>query len=163
MNSNTPNTALHRTAPGVIDSPENNPLKTTFLGVIAANALLFHSIGICQEQQSNKEIQLNPVEPGGSPPTVISNLSGIGAVINKINGKCVITTIVPESGSAAAGLQVSDVISHIDGRPISALELLDIAKLLRGEPDSRVTLTITRKESPGPADIQVRRKPVVLR
>jgi membrane-associated protease RseP (regulator of RpoE activity) len=89
--------------------------------------------------------------PPGSPIIGNNNLSGIGAVVNKKNGACVITKLLEQSGAVTAGLKEGDIITHIDTKDISALNLFQITMLLRGEPETKVVITIQRA---GEADLK---------
>ena len=111
----------------------------------------------------NKEIRIDSAEPGGTPVVGIMNLSGIGAVVNKKEGKCIITKFFEESGAEAAGLKVSDIITHIDSKDIANLDLLQIVALLRGQPDTTVVLTIERTGEAKAKNFTVTRHPVKLK
>ena len=79
-------------------------MKTPFLTVVAI--LGFYSSCISADPEWNKEIQFESPQPGGTPMIGMVNLSGIGAVINKKDGKCIITQFFDGSGAEAAGLKV---------------------------------------------------------
>lgn len=53
--------------------------------------------------------------------------------------------VVPDSPAAMAGLQKDDVIVGVDGKPVAGLDSLEFSKLIRGEPGTRVGLTVERK------------------
>ena len=122
------------------------------------------SLGLClahAEPEWNKEIEFPPPQPGGTPMIGVMNLVGIGAVINKKEGKCVITKLFEDSGAEAAGVTIDDIITHVDGKDLSGVELQDIAALLRGDPDTIVVLTIVRGDAP-PKEYHVTRRPVKI-
>jgi len=90
------------------------------------------------------------------------NLSGIGAVVNMKDGKCIITQFFDGSGAEAAGLKVSDIVTHIDAKDISGFDLFQIVKLLRGQPDTTVVITIERAGEAKPKSFTVIRHPVKI-
>lgn len=134
-------------------------MKTILLIVFVFALTLY-----CTRAQTewNKPIQLPPIESGGTSQTGIMNLSGIGAVINKKDGKCIITKFFEGSGAEVAGLKIDDAITHIDKTEVSNLDLPEIAALLRGDPDTTVVLTIVRGNEP-PKNVTVTRHPVKIK
>lgn len=124
--------------------------------------LIICSIDIQAQTEWNKELQRNQPQPGDAPVRRILNLSGIGAVVNKEGGKCVVRQVLDGSGAAAAGLKESDVITHIDSKDISSFDLVEITSLLRGDPDTKVVLTVHRIGEVNAQNYTVVRRPVKL-
>jgi carboxyl-terminal processing protease len=62
------------------------------------------------------------------------------------------------SPAAKAGLQTGDYIRAIDGKPARDLSVFEGARLLRGAPGSKVTLTIIRGNAAEPRDFQLVRE-----
>jgi carboxyl-terminal processing protease len=70
--------------------------------------------------------------------------------------------IAARDGSPAgkAGLQTGDYVRAIDGRPTRDLSVFEGVRLLRGQPGSKVTLTVIRGNAADPHEISlVREKP----
>jgi carboxyl-terminal processing protease len=59
-----------------------------------------------------------------------------------------VKVVSPIEGSPAfrAGLKTNDLITKIDDTAVKGIELNDAVKRMRGEPNTKVTLTIFRKE-----------------
>lgn len=115
--------------------------KTIF--AVFCFALLIPSLpGVFAHPGASKGVAVATPTP---PP---QTFAGIGAAIFVKDGKCVIVDFVAGSGALASGLQVSDVITHIDRREISGLDISDIVPLLRGPSGTTVTLTVDRKGTP---------------
>ncbi len=70
---------------------------------------------------------------------------GVGIEISQEDG--VIKVVSPIEGSPAfrAGLKPNDLITKIDDTPVKGLTLNEGVKRMRGEPNTKVTLTIFRK------------------
>ena len=70
---------------------------------------------------------------------------GIGIEIAQDDG--LIKVVSPIEGSPAdrAGLQTNDLITRIDDTPVKGLSLNEGVKRIRGEPATKVTLTVLRK------------------
>lgn len=71
---------------------------------------------------------------------------GVGIEITQEDG--LIKVVSPIEGSPAfrAGLQTNDLITKIDDTAVKGLSLSDAVKKMRGEPNTKVTLTILRKD-----------------
>jgi len=141
--------APHRTARGrsarhVAADPvvrkKINPMK---LGIIIA----IISIACAQaETKYNQEFITPPQKPGDPEGIGVLNLSGISAVIRRIEAedKFVVIQVIEGGPSEKAGLQPNDQIHAIDNEAVSGKELLDVIHRLRGDPGTKVTVTIER-------------------
>ena len=71
---------------------------------------------------------------------------GVGIEITQEDG--LIKVVSPIEGSPAfrAGLKTNDLITKIDETAVKGLSLSDSVKRMRGEPNTKVTLTIFRKD-----------------
>ncbi|MDY0107456.1 MAG: S41 family peptidase [Giesbergeria sp.] len=71
---------------------------------------------------------------------------GVGIEITQEDG--LIKVVSPIEGSPAfrAGLKTNDLITKIDDTAVKGLSLSDAVKRMRGEPNTKVTLTIFRKD-----------------
>lgn len=71
---------------------------------------------------------------------------GVGIEITQEDG--LIKVVSPIEGSPAfrAGLKTNDLITKIDDFAVKGMSLSDAVKKMRGEPNTKVTLTILRKE-----------------
>lgn len=94
------------------------------------------------------------------PEERIFNLRGIGAAVNKENGVCVITQLFDGGTASAAGLKDGDIMTHIDTKNISALDVHQIRALLLGQQNTKVVITIQRPGESSPKDYTVVRRPV---
>jgi carboxyl-terminal processing protease len=83
--------------------------------------------------------------------------NGIGAMVSSLDNKHIIMMIYEDTPAQKAGLQLGDEILKIDGIDLSALADSDPGKLLRGQTNSTVKLTIKRYGTPKPLEIPVTR------
>ena len=71
---------------------------------------------------------------------------GIGVEIehNSVTSEMKITYVMEESGAEAAGLLAGDLITHVDGTPVSELGIDGATAKIRGEAGTTVEITVLR-------------------
>ena len=67
---------------------------------------------------------------------------GIGAYIRSSDGHVVVSEPIDGSPAMLAGLKAGDLIVEIDGKDVSGYNTEKVSELLKGEPKSKVTLTV---------------------
>jgi protocatechuate 3,4-dioxygenase beta subunit len=82
------------------------------------------------------------LEPTGGTDTV--QLSGIGAIVDVVGGKLIVSRPVPGGAAARAGLRRNDRIVAIDGVSSSGVGFSEAVERIRGPARTRVTLTVER-------------------
>jgi carboxyl-terminal processing protease len=68
---------------------------------------------------------------------------------------------IEDSPAYRAGIKPGDLITRIDGQPIQGLGIDDAIKKMRGEPRTKVTLTVMRKDVPEPLSFAIVREEIV--
>jgi len=87
---------------------------------------------------------------------------GLGIEIGQSeDGYVKIVAPIEDAPAARAGIQAGDLISRIDGAAVRDMDLDQAIKRMRGEPHTKVVLTILRKDAPAPLEITVVREEVV--
>ena len=88
--------------------------------------------------------------------------SGIGAVVERING--VSTVIMPYEGFSGhkAGLSAGDEIHAINGISLLSKSQEDVRFLMKGQSNSEITLTIKRYGQADTFDVKVKREKIVV-
>ncbi len=71
---------------------------------------------------------------------------GVGIEITQEDGLIKIVSPIEGSPADRAGLKTNDLITKIDDAAVKGLSLNDSVKRMRGEPNTKVTLTILRKD-----------------
>ena len=71
---------------------------------------------------------------------------GIGIEITQEDGLVKVVTPIEGSPAFRAGLKTNDLITRVDDTAVKGLTLNEAVKRMRGEPNTKVTLTIFRKE-----------------
>ncbi|MBY0572885.1 MAG: PDZ domain-containing protein, partial [Undibacterium sp.] len=70
---------------------------------------------------------------------------GLGIEVSTEDGYVKVISPIEDSPAFRAGILSGDLITRVDGVPIKGLSIDEAVKKMRGEPNSKVTLTISRK------------------
>jgi len=82
---------------------------------------------------------------------------GLGIVIQPRDGYVTVVTPIEDTPGFRAGILAGDRVMKIDGKNAEKLSVEEVVKLLRGEPDTEVTLTMQRPSSDETKDYQLTR------
>jgi carboxyl-terminal processing protease len=77
------------------------------------------------------------------------------------DGTIKIVAPIEDTPAWRAGIKPGDLIARIDGAPVKDMELDAAIKRMRGEPHTRVVLTVLRQGEPKPLDIGITREQIV--
>lgn len=69
---------------------------------------------------------------------------GVGMVISMRDYKLVVVKTMKNSPAERAGILPDDVFAKVDGRETKGLQIQDLADLLRGEPNTKVSVSLLR-------------------
>lgn len=83
--------------------------------------------------------------------------NGIGAMVNSADGKHMVMMVYEDTPAQKAGLQLGDEITKINGIDLSTREDFDTGKLLKGQTQTSVTLTVKRFGITKPLEISLNR------
>jgi len=87
---------------------------------------------------------------------------GLGIeIVESEEGYIEIVAPMEDSPAEQAGIKAGDLITRIDDFAVQGVPLDDAIKRMRGEPGTRVTLTIARKDAPAPLRLTVERREIV--
>jgi len=87
---------------------------------------------------------------------------GLGIEIGQSeDGYVKIVAPIEDAPAARAGIKAGDLITRIDGAAVRDMDLDQAIKRMRGEPHTKVVLTILRKDAPAPLEITVVREEIV--
>jgi carboxyl-terminal processing protease len=89
---------------------------------------------------------------------------GLGIEIAQSDeGYIKIVAPIEDSPAERAGIKAGDLIVRIAGAPVQGLDMDEAIKRMRGEPHTRVALTIQRKDEPAPLAFTIAREEIVQR
>src|SRR5580698_7633418 len=69
---------------------------------------------------------------------------GLGIEVTMENNIVKVISPIDETPAAKAGIQPNDLITHIDGKPVTELTLNEAVDRMRGTPGTKIVLTIRR-------------------
>jgi len=90
---------------------------------------------------------LDPREYADISDQTAGEVSGVGLQLQRDDQtrSIIVTTVLEESPAASQGLRVGDRILLVDGQSVDRLSVNGVAQLLRGEENSQVTVTYSRR------------------
>lgn len=72
---------------------------------------------------------------------------GVGMVVSPKEGDYVVVSCFDYSPASRAGIRAGDMIMEIDGTPLHGLSLLEVLKMVRGSPGTKMTVRIKEASS----------------
>lgn len=87
---------------------------------------------------------------------------GIGALIRSKDDYVVITEPYEGFPAQKAGLKAADVIKAVDGKSIKGYTTTDLSNVLKGQPGTKVTVTIERPGTVGEMDVELTREAIQI-
>lgn len=99
---------------------------------------------------------VDPQERSISETQLRGGFEGIGVHVEMTpDGK--LRVVAPQEGSPGekAGIGAGDIITHVDGRPIAGLNLIQAVSLIRGPRGTKVTLVLRREGAAEPLEVEV--------
>lgn len=90
------------------------------------------------------------------------SFNGLGMEVIMEGGFVKVIAPIDDTPAATAGIQTGDLIMRIDGKPVSGLSLSEATDQMRGEPGTKIILTILRESEAEPFDVEIERAVVRL-
>lgn len=85
---------------------------------------------------------------------------GLGIEVGMEDGYVKVISPIEDSPAFKAGLKAGDLITRLDTTPVKGLTLDEAVKRMRGEPNTKITLTIARKEEDKPIIVTIVRQEI---
>ncbi|GGY93461.1 S41 family peptidase [Pseudoduganella plicata] len=85
---------------------------------------------------------------------------GIGIEVSMEDGYVKVVSPIEDSPAYKAGIKSGDLITRLDGVPLKGMSLDDSIKKMRGEPKTKVVLTLSRKGEDKPIVVPVMREEI---
>ena len=85
---------------------------------------------------------------------------GLGIEVGMEDGYVKVISPIEDSPAYRAGIKSGDLITRLDTTPVKGMTLDQAVKRMRGEPNTKITLTIARKEEDKPVIITIIRQEI---
>jgi carboxyl-terminal processing protease len=85
---------------------------------------------------------------------------GLGIEVGMEDGYVKVISPIEDSPAFKAGLKAGDLITRLDTTPVKGLTLDEAVKRMRGEPNTKITLTIARKDEDKPLIVTIVRQEI---
>jgi len=85
---------------------------------------------------------------------------GLGIEVGMEDGYVKVISPIEDSPAYKAGLKAGDLITRLDSTPVKGMTLDEAVKRMRGEPNTKITLTVARKEEDKPLLITIVRQEI---
>lgn len=82
---------------------------------------------------------------------------GLGIEVTMENGFVKVVSPIDDTPAAKAGIRPGDLITALDGEPVTGMSLEDAVEKMRGPVDSTIRLTIRRDKQPQPIEVTLKR------
>ena len=92
--------------------------------------------------------------------TVAGKFVGIGVEVSAEDGYIKVVSPIEDTPAFKAGIKAGDLITRIDGTPVKGMNLDESVKKMRGEPGSKVVVTISRKDQDKPLTLTIVRQEI---
>jgi len=137
-------------------------IKSTYVEPVEDKALLSQAISGMVASLDPHSAYLDPRAYRELREGTEGRFVGLGIEISESeDGFVEIVAPIEDSPAWHAGIKEGDLITQIDGHPVQGLPIDEAIKRMRGEPGTRVTLTIARKASAAPLRFTIARGEIV--
>ena len=83
---------------------------------------------------------------------------GLGIEVTQDNGFIKVISPIDDTPASKAGIKAGDIITALDGKTVQGLSLQDAVDMMRGAPNSKITLTIKREGVDKPIEVSMLRE-----
>ena len=137
-------------------------IKSTYVEPVEDKALLSQAISGMVASLDPHSAYLDPRAYRELREGTEGRFVGLGIEISESDdGYVEIVAPIEDSPAWHAGIKEGDLITRIDGQPVQGLPIDEAIKRMRGEPGTKVTLTIARKDSLTPLSFTIARSEIV--
>src|SRR4249919_3847913 len=95
--------------------------------------------------------------------TTHGEFGGLGIEVTMEDGLVKVVTPIDDTPAAKAGVLSGDVITHIDDEAVQGLSLEQAVNRMKGRPNSKISLKLSRKNSAAPIDVAILREIIRVR
>lgn len=135
-------------------------IKSDYVEPVEDRKLLSEAIGGMVSSLDPHSVYLDKKAFREMKESMQGRFVGLGIEVAMEDGYVKIITPIEDSPAFRAGIKSGDLITRIDNAPIKGLSLDEAIKKMRGEPKSKVVLTIARKGDDQPWIVPLMREEI---
>jgi carboxyl-terminal processing protease len=90
--------------------------------------------------------------------TTSGQFGGLGIEVTQEGGFIKVISPIDDTPASKAGVKAGDLILQLDGKSVQGLTLNDAVDMMRGPPNSKITLTVKREGVDKPIDLSMERE-----
>jgi carboxyl-terminal processing protease len=134
-----------------------NRVKTDYVEPVTDDALLEDAMRGMLAGLDPHSTYLNKEEFAEINVQTSGRFGGLGIEVQAFNGFVRVIAPIDDTPAARAGIQAGDLIIKIDDSPVKGLNLTDAVKKMRGEPGTKIVLTVLREGTADPLTFDMKR------
>jgi carboxyl-terminal processing protease len=134
-----------------------NRVKTDYVEPVSDDALLEDAMRGMLAGLDPHSSYLNKEEFAEINVQTSGRFGGLGIEVQTFNGFVRVIAPIDDTPAARAGIQAGDLIVKIDETPVKGISLTDAVKKMRGEPGSKIVLTVLREGTADPLTFEMKR------
>ncbi|MES2319794.1 MAG: S41 family peptidase [Pseudomonadota bacterium] len=135
-------------------------IKSDYVEQVEADKLLSQAIAGMVASLDPHSVYLEKKAYQEMKDSMQGRFVGLGIEVAMEDGYVKIVTPIEDSPAFRAGIKAGDLITRIDSTPVKGLTLDEAIKKMRGEPKSKVVLTIARKGEDKPWIVPLSREEI---
>jgi carboxyl-terminal processing protease len=134
-----------------------NRVKTDYVEPVSDDALLEDAMRGMLAGLDPHSSYLNKEEFAEINVQTSGRFGGLGIEVQAFNGFVRVIAPIDDTPAARAGIQPGDLIIKIDDTPVKGMSLTEAVKKMRGEPGSKIVLTVVREGTADPLVFDMKR------
>lgn len=132
-------------------------IKADYVESVDDKTLLTHAIRGMLAGLDPHSTYLDPEEFKELQAGTSGTFGGLGIEVGMEDGFVKVIAPIDDTPAQRAGLQAGDLIIRLDDKPVQGMSLNDAVKLMRGEPGTKIKLTVVRKGLEKPLELTIER------
>jgi len=134
-----------------------NRVKTDYVEPVTDEALLENSIRGMLAGLDPHSSYLDKEEFAEVNIATSGKFGGLGIEVQLFNGFVKVIAPIDDTPAARAGIQPGDLVVKIDDTSVKGMTLTEAVKKMRGEPGTKITLTVVREGTAEPLVMEMKR------
>ncbi|MEW6764327.1 MAG: S41 family peptidase [Pseudomonadota bacterium] len=132
-------------------------IKSDYVESVDDKTLLTHAIRGMLSGLDPHSTYLDAEEFKDLQAGTTGTFGGLGIEVGMEDGFVKVIAPIDDTPAQRAGIQAGDLIIRLDEKPVQGMSLNDAVKIMRGEPGTKIKLTVVRKGQEKPLEITIER------